>query len=126
MKKLLKLGALLLITSLMTTGCGTGPIYNVQYSKIDNQKSSAAVYQAIKEGGQSLGWKITKIKPGVAEGKLYLRTHLAVVRINYSSSAYSINYVRSENLNYNAETKKIHTNYNGWIQNLEKAIDVRL
>lgn len=126
MKKLLKLSALLLITSLMITGCGTGPIYNVQHSKIDNQKSSTVVYQAIKEAGQSLGWKITKIKPGVAEGKLYLRTHLAIVRINYTSAAYSINYVRSENLDYDAEKKKIHTNYNGWIQNLEKAIDVRL
>lgn len=126
MKKLLKLSALLLITSLMTTGCGTSPIYNVQYSKIDNQKSTATVYQAIKEAGQSLGWKITKVKPGVAEGKLYLRTHVAVVRINYSRAAYSINYVRSENLKYDAETKKIHSNYNGWIQNLEKAIDVRL
>lgn len=126
MKKILKLSALLLITSLMTTGCGTGPIYNVQHSKIDNRKSTAVVYNAIKEAGQSLGWKITKIKPGVAEGKLYLRTHLAVVRINYSSSAYSINYVRSENLKYDPKTKEIHTNYNGWIQNLEKAIDVRL
>lgn len=126
MKKLLKLSALLLITSFITTGCGTGPIYNVQYSKIDNQQSSEVVYTAIKEAGQSLGWKITNIKPGVAEGKLYLRTHLAVVRINYSNTAYSIHYVRSENLNYNPEAKKIHTNYNGWIQNLEKAIDVRL
>lgn len=126
MKKLFKISALLLLTSLMITACGTGPIYNVQNSKIDNQKSSAVVYNAIKEAGQSLGWKITKIRPGVAEGKLYLRTHLAVVRINYSSSAYSINYVRSENLDYDPKKKEIHTNYNGWIQNLEKAIDVRL
>lgn len=126
MKKLLKLSALLLMTLLVITGCGTGPIYNVQYNKIANQKSSTVVYNAIKEGGQSLGWKITKVKPGVAQGKLYLRTHVAVVRINYSNTAYSINYVSSQNLNYDAKTQKIHTNYNGWIQNLEKAIDVRL
>lgn len=126
MKKILKLSALPLITSFMTTGCGTGPIYNVQYSKIDDQKSSETVYAAIKEAGQSLGWKITKIKPGVAEGKLYLRTHLAIVRINYSNTAYNIHYVRSENLNYDPKTKEIHTNYNGWIQNLEKAINIRL
>ena len=126
MKKILKLSALLLITSFIATGCGTSPIYNVQHSKLDRQKSSSAVYAAIKQGGQSLGWKITKVRPGVAEGKINLRTHLAVVRINYSSSAYSINYVRSQNLNYDAATKKIHSNYNGWIQNLEKAIDSRL
>ena len=126
MKKLLKLAALLLVTSLMTTGCGTGPIYNVQNSKIDTPHSSAAVYRAIKEGGSSLGWKINKVKPGVAQGKLYLRTHVAIVRINYNSTRFSINYVSSKNLNYDAKKQEIHTNYNGWIQNLEKAIDVRL
>lgn len=126
MKKLLKLSALLLITAFVTAGCRSGAIYNVENSKIDNRKSSAAVYKAIKNSGQSLGWKITKIRPGVAEGKLYLRTHLAVVRINYSGSAYSIKYVRSKNLKYNAEKQTIHSNYNGWVQNLENAIDARL
>lgn len=126
MKKLLKISALLIMTALITVGCRSGAIYNVQNSKIEKPKSSKVVYQAIKEGGSSLGWKINKIKPGVAEGKLFLRTHLAVVRINYSSSAYSINYVRSENLKYNAEKQTIHSNYNGWVQNLEKAIDARL
>ncbi|HEY9189336.1 MAG TPA: hypothetical protein VIM88_00550 [Sulfurovum sp.] len=126
MKKLLKLSALLIMTAFITAGCRSSAIYNVENSKIDNRKSSAVVYRAIKEAGQSLGWKITKIRPGVAEGKLYLRTHLAVVRINYSGSAYSIHYVRSENLDYDAEDQTIHSNYNGWVQNLEKAIDARL
>lgn len=126
MKKLLKLSTLLLLTAFMTSGCRSGAVYNVENSKIDNQKSSEVVYRAIKEAGQSLGWKITKIRPGVAEGKLYLRTHLAVVRINYSSSAYSIHYVSSKNLKYNAEKQTIHSNYNGWVQNLENAIDARL
>jgi hypothetical protein len=126
MKKLLKLSALLLVSSLILVGCGTAKIYNVEHSKIDKQKSAGTVYQAIKSGGQSLGWKINKIKPGVAQGKLYLRTHVAVVRINYNSSAYSIHYVSSQNLKYDEKKQTIHSNYNGWIQNLEKAIDVRL
>ena len=126
MKKLLKLSALLLISSMLLIGCGSSKIYNVQHSKIDNQKSAKVVYQAIREAGQSLGWKITNVKPGEAQGKLYLRTHVAVVRINYNSSAFSIHYVNSQNLDYNAKKQTIHSNYNGWIQNLEKAIDVRL
>jgi len=126
MKKLLKLSALLLITSLMITACGSAPIYNVKKSTIENPKSSKKVYHAIKEAGQSLGWKIRKIAPGVAQGKLLLRTHIAIVRINYNHSSYSIHYVKSENLKYNAEKKTIHKNYNGWIQNLEKAINIRL
>lgn len=126
MKKLLKLSALLIFSSLVMTGCGTGKIYNVQQHKVSHQKSSETVYRAIKSGGQSLGWQIRKIQPGIAQGKLYLRTHVAVVRINYTSSSYSIRYVSSQNLKYDAKKQTIHTNYNGWIQNLEKAIDVRL
>ena len=126
MKNILKVGALLIFGSLIITGCGTGKIYNVPQHKISKQKSSETVYQAIKSGGQSLGWQVHKIKPGVAQAKLYLRTHVAVVRINYTSSTYSIHYVSSQNLNYDAGEQTIHTNYNGWIQNLEKAIDVRL
>jgi hypothetical protein len=126
MKKLLKLSALLLVSTLLFTGCGVAPVYNVKNSRVDNPKSSAATYRAIKEAGSSLGWKINKIKPGVAQGKLYLRTHLAIVRINYTASAYSITYVKSENLNYDPVKKVIHSNYNGWIQNLDKAIDLRL
>ncbi len=126
MKNILKLSILLILLSLVITGCGGAKIYNVQQHKVSHQKSSETVYQAIKSGGQSLGWKIQKIKPGVAQGKLYLRSHVAVVRIDYTNSSYSIRYVSSQNLDYNAKKQKIHSNYNGWIQNLEKAIDVRL
>lgn len=126
MKNVFKLAALLLFSSLMITGCGSARVYNVQSHKVTHKKSSETVYRAIKSGGQSLGWQIHKIKPGVAQGKLYLRTHVAVVRINYTNSSYSIRYVSSQNLKYNASKQTIHSNYNGWIQNLEKAIDVRL
>lgn len=126
MDKLLKIATALLLSGFILTGCGSAKVYNVSHHKVSQQKSSETVYKAIKSAGQSLGWQIHKIKPGLAEGKLYLRTHLAVVHINYNSSNYSIRYIRSENLNYNPQTKTIHTNYNGWIQNLEKAIDIRL
>ncbi len=126
MKNILKLSILLILSSLVITGCGSDKIYNVQQHKVTHKKSSETVYQAIKSAGQSLGWKITKIKPGAAQGKLYLRTHVAVVRINYTNSSYSIRYVSSQNLKYDAKKQTIHGNYNGWIQNLEKAIDVRL
>lgn len=126
MKKLLKISALLIVTAIITVGCRSGSIYNVKSSKIENPKSSNLVYKAIRNAGSSLGWKIKKIRPGVAEGRLYLRKHLAVVRINYSRSAYSINYVRSENLKYDAEKQTIHSNYNGWVQNLEQAIEKNL
>ncbi|NOR55889.1 MAG: hypothetical protein GQ531_06745 [Sulfurovum sp.] len=126
MKTKLKIVSALLLSAFIFVACGAAKVYNVPKHKVAHKNSSATVYKAIKSAGQSLGWQIHQIKPGVAQGKLYLRTHLAVVRINYNSSSYSIRYVSSKNLNYNAKSQTIHTNYNGWIQNLEKAIDVRL
>ena len=126
MKKLFKASALLLFSTLIITGCGTSRIYNVPQHKVSHKTSSETVYKAIRSAGQSLGWNIQKVKPGVAQGKLNLRSHVAVVQIKYTNSSYSIRYVRSQNLKYNAKKQTIHGNYNGWIQNLEKAIDVRL
>ncbi|CAA6818589.1 MAG: Putative lipoprotein [uncultured Sulfurovum sp.] len=125
MKKPFQITAILLIT-LLFTACRTSPIYNVQESKIEGQKSADNVYKIIKEAGKSLGWKITQTQPGIAEGKLHLRTHLAVIKITYTNRAYNIDYVSSSNLDYDPESKEIHSNYNGWVQNLEKAIDIRL
>ena len=121
MKKLLLATLLLLFTA-----CGLAPVYNVEPTKIENPKSMEATYKAIKEAGQSLGWKIRKQQEGVAKGTLHLRSHVAVVRINYSASDYSITYVKSQNLKYDPETKEIHKNYNSWIKNLENAIDINL
>ena len=126
MRKSLKITSLLLIASFAITACGTRTIYNVPVTKIHAKSSSETVYRAIRNAGISLGWKIRKIKPGVAEGKLALRSHVAVVRISYNKSSYSIRYVQSTNLKYNPKKQTIHSNYNGWIQNLEKAIDARL
>ena len=126
MKNVSKLAALLFVAILLLTACGSSTIYNVNNHKVSAKKSSETVYRAIRQGGQSLGWKISKIKPGVAQGTLHLRSHVAVVRISYNNSSYSIRYVRSQNLKYNPERGTIHKNYNGWIQNLERAIDNRL
>jgi len=126
MKKLLKLSIALLLTSFMMSACKSSHVYNVHKHKIDHPKSSKRVYAAIRKAGRSLGWKITKIRPGIARGKLYLRKHLAVVDIYYNSRSYSIRYVNSRNLKYNAQKKTIHKNYNSWVQNLERAIDTRL
>ena len=116
---------ILLLSTFIFTGCSTAPIYNAT-NKIDNPKSASTTYRAIKSAGTSLGWKIHKIRPGVAQGKLYLRKHMALINIRYSASSYKINYVKSTNLKYDATKQVIHKNYNGWIQNLENAINTRL
>jgi hypothetical protein len=64
------------------------------------------------------------VEPGKILGTLYLRSHMAQVDIPYSKSSYSILYKNSDKLNYNEG--KIHSNYNGWIQNLDRGIKTQL
>ncbi|MEZ5659747.1 MAG: hypothetical protein R3E83_14795 [Burkholderiaceae bacterium] len=88
--------------------------------------SEASVYKAIADAGASLGWILRKKAPGQAEGTLNLRRHKATVDISYSAASYSIRYKDSENLSYDADKRTIHPNYNGWIDNLNNAIALRL
>ena len=127
MKKLLML-SIAFVLSLAFFGCGTPPIYNVNNNTIvaDKKVTMEDVEKAIIRAGGGLGWIIKKEKEGVLKGTLVLRTHTAVVSITYNTQEYSINYVSSVNLDYNPETNTIHSNYNGWIQNLNKNIQVQL
>jgi hypothetical protein len=58
--------------------------------------------------------------PGVVNGTIHLRTHTAVIDVEYSTKSYNIVYRSSENLD--ARDGQIHKNYNGWIENLDNAI----
>jgi hypothetical protein len=78
------------------------------------------VRTAIIAAGVGLGWRVVDAGPGKLEGTLALREHTAVVEIPYSSRAYSIVYKSSTNLNEAGGV--IHSNYNGWVQNLDRAI----
>ena len=49
-----------------------------------------------------------------------------MVDIKYDHKSYSIDYKDSTNLNHDAAKGQIHRNYNGWIQNLDKAIQAQL
>jgi hypothetical protein len=110
-------------------GCGTTvqPIYNVQSAPITapagKTLSMTEVQQAILRAGTQLGWQMQPERPGRISGRLALRTHLAVVDIEHDTKSYSIKYRDSTNLE--ARDGMIHRNYNGWIQNLEKAIRVQ-
>jgi hypothetical protein len=78
------------------------------------------VQTAILRAGTQLGWQMQAVSPGRISGQIALRTHTAVVDIEHDAKSYSIKYRDSTNLD--ARDGMIHRNYNGWIQNLEKAI----
>lgn len=102
-------------------GCRTAPVHNVSDAPVGRDAmTQEQVKQAIIRAGASLGWQMRPVDPGHIVGTLYLRDHMAQVDVNYDSSTYDIEYKDSRNLRYDGNN--IHSNYNGWIQNLDRAI----
>ena len=129
MKNFLKIGAIALVITLMSTGCRTSPILNVPNQAIvapNNKVTTDDIYKAIARAGASLGWNMQKKSDGVILATLNLRDHQAVVIIKYTKENYSIMYESSVNLKFDAKDQTIHSNYNGWIQNLENAITAQV
>ena len=103
-------------------GCRTSIIYDVNSAPLNAPAKATMedINLTIKRAAAALGWKLTDVRPGVMIGQLQLRDHTAIVDITHDTKAFSIKYKDSVNLDYNG--RSIHQNYNGWIQNLEKAI----
>jgi hypothetical protein len=107
------------------------PILNIQDHPITwvsaTPPALGSVQEAILLGLVDKGWTGTAISPGLIEGSILVRgKHFASVLISFGLNRYSIQYKDSRNLDYNAEKKKIHRNYNKWIINLQNSIDRRL
>lgn len=100
-------------------GC-TRPIYNVASQAFANPGTFESRAVQIERAGSGLGWQVVPVRPGVMRGTLNLRSHVAVVEITYDAQHFAIRYLDSVNLQYDGAS--IHKNYNGWIQNLERAI----
>ena len=113
---------------LLAGGCRAPmPVYNVTDAPLAASKPNPSldeVGKAIQRAGAALGWQMKETKPGHMLGTLALRTHVAVVDVNYSVKSYSIRYKDSTDLGYDGQN--IHPNYNGWVQNLDKGIRAQL
>ena len=110
-------------------GCRIAPVMDIVDAPVVEpavgQKLSAAqVKLAIQRAATTLGWQIKEVQPFLLEGTLTLRKHMAQVNIPYSAQRYSIVYKDSKNLDYDGT--QIHKNYNGWVENLDKAIKVQM
>ncbi|MGH8473199.1 MAG: hypothetical protein ACREVJ_12260 [Gammaproteobacteria bacterium] len=131
MHKTLRTGASLGIMMAILASCRTAPLYNVTNSAVPPVTSGKTltldnVTKAIVDAGMGLGWEMQVVRPGQITGTLHLRSHTAIVDIPYNTASYSIVYNSSQDLNYDPAKRTIHANYNGWIQNLDKAIRGRL
>lgn len=125
-KKIAYVFSVVLLASSLTA-CKSKPIKNVDAQALPSTVESAAqVKDAILRAGKTLGWVVKEKDANTLEATLLLRKHVAKITIPYSDKSYSLLYNMSENLNYNAEEQTIHSNYNGWIGNLDKQIQIQL
>lgn len=122
MKKMLKIGVATILGALLFVGCTSVAVYNVDQEQVETSASADKVYKAIKRAGYTKGWQVSQVKPGLAQAKINLRQHMALVEIPYSKDSFSIVYKNSMNLNYDSAKGTIHRNYNGWVKNLENQI----
>jgi len=119
----------IVLSAVLLAGCAPAKVRNVTDSPVRSNKSPVTMQDvsgAIKHAGAGLGWAMLDSGPGKIDGTLRLRTHVAEVEVSYDTSKYSIQYKNSVNLDYDAEKGTIHKNYNGWIQNLDNAIQREL
>ena len=119
-KALLAMAAVALLT-----GFGPGaPVQNIMQAPIPPGPAVNVdnVQKAIVRAGVTLGWQMTPRAPGHIEGVLNIRKHQAVVDITFDDKQYTVMYRTSTNLDYDEKNRTIHSNYNGWIKNLQKGI----
>lgn len=124
MRMIQSLAAAFLVAAAITlAGCTAAPVKNVtnaSFAAPAGQLTMEEVQDAIIRAGSSLGWRMKPVAPGHIVGVLHIRTHVAKVDIRYNTQTYDILYKDSKNLEYTG--KKIHRNYNSWVQNLSDAI----
>jgi len=96
----------------------------VSFAPLPTTDVEAAIYQ----GATKRKWIPTKIRDGEIEATLYIRSHVAVVDIDYNADSFQVRYIRSENLNYKNRdgAEVIHPNYNAWVKNLTSDIEAAL
>lgn len=128
MKKFILLFATVLLSITMVGfDVKAAPIYNVTDHPIaasSHKLSQSKIANVIIGAGLKRGWKMQKTSNSTILARLDLRSHVAVVDIQFSRRSYNITYNSSKNLRYN--NGNIHRNYNNWIKNLEKDIAVAL
>ncbi|WP_372880609.1 hypothetical protein [Psychromonas sp.] len=120
---------LVAILSVFMLGCASKPVLNVEGiyvpSNMDGtNQSRGTVQKAILTAAAKRGWSPRLVQPGLIEASISVRTHSATVEIPFSEGAYSINYKKSENLDYNGSS--IHRNYNNWVIKLSRSIQSEL
>ncbi len=123
MKRYIKWFAVIAVVGALTGCARTAPIDQVRTS-VGAGHTQDQVKNAILKAGIQRHWVMSEVGPGVIKARQQTRDHVAEVRITYTATSYDIKYDNS--LNLQASGGKIHKNYNRWVRNLDKDIQLNL
>ena len=117
-----RIAALAAAAVLLSLGCQTEPIYQVDRAIVPYEASwtLADMTNAIQRSGARRGCDMRIVSPGTIEGRLRKPSKKAVVDITYTAEEFNIHYKSSENLG--ERNGRIGGNYNHWVYNLERDI----
>lgn len=118
---------ILVVLSILTlAACKSTPIYNVDNSNVPSGLTINQVEKNIVKALVQKGWEVKANNGGMILAEIMVRTHTARIEITFNANQYSINYVDSTNLKYNAKKNTIHRSYNNWIIYIDRLIQAGL
>lgn len=144
--KFLKIAFLVCVTIVSLNANARAPVPIINHANVLIATTSGKALQiedvkkSISAAAVSKGWSVAHIADGSLLATLVVRNkHTVVVKIDYDTTKYSINYHDSKNMKYgvinvqstvissNVDTShngqgEIHPFYNNWVQNLKDAI----
>lgn len=122
-----KLILALILASLFTvTSCASMKVQDMIscQNSINQTDDLELIRVAIIKAGLSRNWIVTKENKNEIILTYSARAVSATVSVKYDKDHYTISYVGSNGLLYDGT--KIHRNYNRWIRNLDKDIQINL
>ena len=114
------------LSLLIFTACTSMPVRNVNDVKIRQSLTKKQVAEAIIDAATRRKWNVIKEEANVIQLSISPRKHTLTVDVPFSEEMYSINYVSSENLNYDAKSGTVHKKAYKWMLRLRKDIDKAL
>ncbi len=120
----------LVIVAFWLAGCATtAPVLDSPRAvDVPADASMEEVEDAIIDAMRKRGWAVHERNRGEIIADLNVRSHFARVGITYNTGAIAIEYMDSENLEYEEVDgeQRIHGNFNSWLTNLSNDIQRNL
>jgi len=121
---------LLVFVSIWLAGCAMNPpvLDSPRTVNVSGEASMEEIEDAILNAMRNRGWAVHERSRGEIIADLNIRAHFARVGISYDTDLIAIDYIDSNNLEYEVVDgePRIHGNFNSWLSNLSNDIEINL